>query len=127
MHRACERHAAGSPPHTRGILELPIDFADLLRFTPAYAGNTRAFISAWLSTGVHPRIRGEYQGPLISHAHSSGSPPHTRGILLALLGKELSHGFTPAYAGNTGLIRCKQLSAWVHPRIRGEYEISGER
>ena len=50
----------GSPPHTRGILH-PGDLPPfVVRFTPAYAGNTLVDPVNVSPGEVHPRIRGEY-------------------------------------------------------------------
>ena len=35
-------------------------------------------------------------------------------------------GFTPAYAGNTEIIRKCRACLEVHPRIRGEYNINDD-
>ena len=50
----------GSPPHTRGIRSSLVLFSSMLRFTPAYAGNTFGEHTNMLNNKVHPRIRGEY-------------------------------------------------------------------
>ena len=51
----------GSPPHTRGIPEETETEDEHIRFTPAYAGNTRKISYEQRHIQVHPRIRGEYQ------------------------------------------------------------------
>ena len=95
------RQLRGSPPHTRGILfRLSIN-APLLRFTPAYAGNTEFNPADWDWSEVHPRIRGEYSARALWAIRRMGSPPHTRGIHRYLHPMPASKGFTPAYAGNT--------------------------
>ena len=50
-----------------------------------------------------------------------GSPPHTRGIRLAMTRGRQQTRFTPAYAGNTDDVHHVGFCAGVHPRIRGEY------
>ena len=70
---------------------------------------------------VHPRIRGEYRKTLLLCGAISGSPPHTRGILVKIGVKFGVAGFTPAYAGNTKENKTPLTAAEVHPRIRGEY------
>ncbi len=70
----------GSPPLTRGIPLYTLFFPLLIRFTPAHAGNTAAYINNFLAPQVHPRSRGEYQSSIWYHAPIQGSPPLTRGI-----------------------------------------------
>ena len=50
----------GSPPHTRGILELFLIEEFLIRLTPAYAGNILPKTLTASLIKAHPRIRGEY-------------------------------------------------------------------
>ena len=96
-------------------------YALLPRFTPAYAGNTRSKQSREIRTWVHPRIRGEYKKDWKHNFFLTGSPPHTRGIPQVVKRERVVAGFTPAYAGNT--VALPNSGAWteVHPRIRGEY------
>ena len=92
-------------------------------FTPAYAGNTSWARMLSNLTKVHPRIRGEYCWLFSASSSMIGSPPHTRGIPGLNLTDVRVLGFTPAYAGNTFLLASIRLSSWVHPRIRGEYDV----
>ena len=112
----------GSPPHTRGIPDLPDAGGSVTGFTPAYAGNTSAMSQGQCGTRVHPRIRGEYSGFLLMRSTGRGSPPHTRGIHIIDVTLNVATRFTPAYAGNT--ISCMAVTQLprVHPRIRGEYK-----
>ena len=50
-----------------------------------------------------------------------GSPPHTRGTPHCLYCTCISHGITPAYAGNTPETIMERLGIEDHPRIRGEH------
>ena len=70
----------GPPPHTRGILIRHLLVWHFRRLTPADAGKIFICGTRWLPSGAHPRIRGEYLSAGPSDCHSSGSPPHTRGI-----------------------------------------------
>ena len=92
----------GSPPHTRGILRLSLLVVQIIRFTPAYAGNMIFFVLQTTLIQVHPRIRGEYPLLLKGTTISAGSPPHTRGISNLYADKWHHNRFTPAYAGNIG-------------------------
>ena len=123
IRHAEDKAREGSPPHTRGILRDDVVVAETLGFTPAYAGNTRTADSKSACGGVHPRIRGEYKIFSVEECTKGGSPPHTRGIQINVLECGEIRRFTPAYAGNTVPVDTQALTAWVHPRIRGEYSI----
>ena len=114
----------GSPPLTRGILDVVADVFHPMRFTPAHAGNTVCKIVPAEYSKVHPRSRGEYVTKTALDKMQKGSPPLTRGIRVDLLVKFLCIGFTPAHAGNTLFAAPRALAAWVHPRSRGEYHFA---
>ena len=116
----------GSPPHTRGIPDLPDAGGSVTGFTPAYAGNTSAMSQGQCGTRVHPRIRGEYSGFLLMRSTGRGSPPHTRGIHIIDVTLNVATRFTPAYAGNTAVSLIIAMRFRVHPRIRGEYRNAEE-
>ena len=121
LHSLRELRFTGSPPHTRGI---PSDFTILCSdpgFTPACAGNTRRRTSARSNFSVHPRVRGEYLYVLCVLSVLRGSPPRARGIQGRAVKLSSGNGFTPACAGNTTRTCGPTSSAWVHPRVRGEY------
>ena len=124
----------GSPPHTRGKVQLSLPAHALVGITPAYAGK-RAFIlapcaAAWdhprirklraLSLRDHPRIRGEKIFDGDSNFKALGSPPHTRGKdgFAACFKGRL--GITPAYAGKSRFLGAYDSAVIDHPRIRGE-------
>ena len=75
--------ASGSSPRGRGTRALALLTVLLLRFIPAWAGNTREAAGGCSLQSVHPRVGGE-------HNHSDS----------ASLSR---HRFIPAWAGNTGL------------------------
>ena len=114
--------AVGSPPHTRGILSVCKYYKGVLRFTPAYAGNTKDYKTLEKAQKVHPRIRGEYPGLYRLCHKAGGSPPHTRGIQFFQRLFLVQGRFTPAYAGNTTVDAQAEQGQQVHPRIRGEYQ-----
>ena len=109
----------GSPPLTRGIFTgFWIYFRDT-RLTPAYAGNITCGSRRMCQGGAHPRICGEYTGPIreyhvlkgspphirgmygvIISGVDIGSPPHTRGIFVNDNGLSSNRRLTPAHAGN---------------------------
>ena len=72
---------AGSPPHSRGILNGGESYSQGYGITPALAGNTPFEGGDRRLQRDHPRTRGEYSLP----------------IAVTLLGI----GITPALAGNT--------------------------
>ena len=111
----------GSPPLTRGILQTKLSQSSESRFTPAHAGNTFPGFSPISREWVHPRSRGEYRKPSILMLIAAGSPPLTRGILIAVADAASTVWFTPAHAGNTKLLTPALIQHTVHPRSRGEY------
>ena len=90
----------GSPPHPRGILSRLVWRRSLPRFTPASAGNINRKTMYILVFRVHPRIRGEYLLVIVADNHTTGSPPHPRGIYSVMQGSAIQTRFTPASAGN---------------------------
>ena len=112
---------AGSPPHTRGILEDTANSIGKIGITPAYAGNTMWRCCRATRPWDHPRIRGEYTLTPPTGKTFQGSPPHTRGIQMYQVSSLAFDGITPAYAGNTAQPAGYGTYPWDHPRIRGEY------
>ena len=92
----------------------------MLRFIPAYAGNSPNGESSSKGHSVHPRLRGELF--LVSHLVTStnGSSPLTRGTPGQLDKANAGFRFIPAYAGNSRLLARLLLRLTVHPRLRGE-------
>ena len=91
----------GSPPPMRGIPTIRHIILNIVRFTPAHAGNT---CRTWRNRGkhkVHPRSRGEYLCPIGGAAVSPVSSPLTRGIHVGITWKNSGKRFIPAHAGNT--------------------------
>ena len=111
----------GSPPLTRGILLVYRLLQNIVGITPAYAGNTRHTPKSEQRLWDHPRLRGEYASRIFLFASLLGSPPLTRGILIAKFSDMMLIGITPAYAGNTFPPNCISSGYWDHPRLRGEY------
>ncbi len=112
---------AGSSPRARGTLDRLHPLASLDRFIPACAGNTAAYRTAYLSVPVHPRVRGEHDTVMPSHAASDGSSPRARGTPGADGGTADSNRFIPACAGNTASRPSWRSRSAVHPRVRGEH------
>ena len=90
------------------------------RFIPAHAGNSRRRLPSRQTRPVHPRTRGEQDmSTEVIHA-VSGSSPHTRGTVGAVLQLEAERRFIPAHAGNSAWARVSAMRRAVHPRTRGE-------
>ena len=70
--------STGSSPRTRGTRWRVSIEADIRRFIPAHAGNTRARPSARVNETVHPRARGEHRSLPVSGSVRIGSSPRTR-------------------------------------------------
>ena len=110
----------GSPPHTRGKGDVPVQRGGGQGITPAYAGKSRIFTSSVALIWDHPRIRGEKMNfpPITSTA--LGSPPHTRGKAVRFCHICASRRITPAYAGKSSWSCVGVNHNEDHPRIRGE-------
>ena len=92
----------------------------------------------------HPRLRGDYEGSVVTFPANPGSPPPTRGLLRRASGGYTQIRITPAYAGTTERFASYSLRAWItpayagttdqdqdrgrlrrdHPRLRGDYQKS---
>ena len=90
----------GSSPLTRGTPGSNVRPKDVLRFIPAYAGNSQDTHLVRDLPSVHPRLRGELTIRISMVICTSGSSPLTRGTL----------NDSPY----------KALTRTVHPRLRGE-------
>ena len=117
-------NVAGSSPHTRGTLTAKKNPQSVRRFIPAYAGNARSSIDRRAQRSVHPRIRGERDFIGCPQRGVVGSSPHTRGTHLQAEKDAAKARFIPAYAGNAGRRRRQMPGPTVHPRIRGERDIT---
>ena len=111
----------GSPPPTRGTQLSESIIEEIIRITPAYAGNTFSLYGGQGLDKDHPRLRGE-------HTHTEnffqlwrGSPPPTRGTLIFRVPFSHFRRITPAYAGNTEQLDKFYKYYGDHPRLRGEH------
>ncbi len=95
----------------------------LVRFIPAYAGNTLGIATIVASPSVYPRIRGEHLISAGRLSYANGLSPHTRGTRVRQNLSNLNRRFIPAYAGNTALPPISSHAPAVYPRIRGEHVI----
>src|SRR5690606_14639458 len=88
-------------PRSRGTPVVFLLDVLLIRFIPAFAGNTTTASSRGTAVPVHPRVRGE---------HATDEYPNG-----------LIRRFIPAFAGNTMIWRRRRRRTTVHPRVRGEH------
>ena len=110
----------GSSPLTRGTPGSNVRPKDVLRFIPAYAGNSQDTHLVRDLPSVHPRLRGELKKLRLRAAATNGSSPLTRGTRRDEY-PVLGHlRFIPAYAGNSLLGFYRRSGRTVHPRLRGE-------
>ena len=100
--QACQIGGAcfGSSPRTRGTDPPPPRRTSGRRFIPAHAGNRRPSESAFGSTPVHPRARGEQSSGSTPSMSAYGSSPRTRGTVYGLQKLRVLQRFIPAHAGN---------------------------
>ena len=73
---------------------------------------------------VHPRTRGEHEIEGQSTAYAAGSSPHPRGTPATVMRNAMRRRFIPAPAGNTALDDHQPPAATVHPRTRGEHQVT---
>ena len=91
----------GSSPLTRGTRLDRVNHFLIVRFIPAYAGNTTHMKKPIRMWAVHPRLRGEHCYAVISVETPYGSSPLTRGTRAQQARQRQEYRFIPAYAGNT--------------------------
>ena len=116
----CRHRAAGSSPRTRGTRDWGMCIHMLLRFIPAYTGNSPAGVTSVCATSVHPRVHGELVNVNVAIVAVNGSSPRTRGTLKELRRISDSPRFIPAYTGNSATGRSSSGETSVHPRVHGE-------
>ena len=112
--------ADGSPPHVRGKAAAQIGKTDAFRITPACAGKSAGLRHSCRSQRDHPRMCGEKLGVDTVKPGILGSPPHVRGKVKVIDGKNGMFRITPACAGKRAAIRHIVKSCRDHPRMCGE-------
>ena len=111
----------GSSPRMRGTPASADRVSCLVRFIPAYAGNTSLSSHKFKNSAVHPRVCGEHAGISMRPFPVSGSSPRMRGTRPSSGTDPPACRFIPAYAGNTSR-GCQNVSLnAVHPRVCGEH------
>ena len=119
--RVMIRHAVGSSPLSRGILDAHHGLLEGGGIIPALAGNTATTHATDVPERDHPRSRGEYYLETSPGPRIKGSSPLSRGIPSACPGTGGAAGIIPALAGNTPPYPICFPSEQDHPRSRGEY------
>ena len=110
----------GSPPPTRGKEKSILQDCRVGGITPAYAGKGfQVTVDSKLNKD-HPRLRGERRFQFRFRFRLRGSPPPTRGKVLAIAEKTEYTGITPAYAGKGDSLFKIAPPHKDHPRLRGE-------
>ena len=99
--------ASGSSPRGRGTRALALLTVLLLRFIPAWAGNTREAAGGCSLQSVHPRVGGEHNHSDSASLTVIGSSPRGRGTQADETAELLDERFIPAWAGNTSVVRLR--------------------
>ena len=107
----------------RETLVAKLGDVQLIRITPAYAGNTKRQNKLTLLKKDHPRVCGKHFLSFCSCSSSRGSPPRMRETHFSSYEKLLLFGITPAYVGNTYLLFCRCASEKDHPRVCGKHKL----
>ena len=116
-----QQRAAGSSPHTWGILPVGMIYRKLIRFIPTYVGHTASNLGGDSMATVHPHIRGAYSFSTKPLHRGSGSSPHTWGIRIFSPRPKSGQRFIPTYVGHTSKVYRERSVPSVHPHIRGAY------
>ena len=111
----------GSSPRGRGTLSVACSGVFIVRFIPAWAGNTLRLPVESLVQSVHPRVGGEHFSSDINQAIFSGSSPRGRGTQSTGNKQLIGPRFIPAWAGNTWSTIEAAMIRTVHPRVGGEH------
>ena len=128
--RVCGEHALlivlpatgyGSSPRLRGTHPPYLLFGFLLRFIPAFAGNTQGRGDGAWRRWVHPRVCGEHLSDFQRNRLVRGSSPRLRGTRRRDPRAEGQGRFIPAFAGNTPISTNAPTITGVHPRVCGEH------
>ena len=110
-----------SPPLSRGAPLITRRHTKGERLTPALAGSTSRPSRPAVTSGTHPRSRGEHISSRDRVASSSDSPPLSRGAHRDVVQAGRDAGLTPALAGSTSADCSRSPGPRTHPRSRGEH------
>ena len=112
----------GSSPRGRGTGRCRISRSWLVRFIPAWAGNSIPGPRHGGKAPVHPRVGGEQAKRWGPDAGEIGSSPRGRGTGRARRAAGLRERFIPAWAGNRSRRIGPAPAISVHPRVGGEQQ-----
>ena len=110
----------GSAPRARGTRAVVAGHGELLRFSPACAGNPTRGPRAAVAGAVQPRVRGEPGALRGGVALEVGSAPRARGTHHKRDARGVTGRFSPACAGNPRPSSQGPTPRPVQPRVRGE-------
>ncbi len=110
----------GSSPRGRGTDLYPRSEFLVLRFIPAWAGNSTPTIPVPGRLSVHPRVGGEQAAHNKDSLMFYGSSPRGRGTGAVRGRRQRGRRFIPAWAGNRIRHMARHGKAPVHPRVGGE-------
>jgi len=111
---------SGSAPRGRGTVLPGETLRNLLRFSPAWAGNGDCRSEMAFSATVQPRVGGERLDVRVAHVAVRGSAPRGRGTDKARDLMDTNGRFSPAWAGNGLAEIIYVLHLTVQPRVGGE-------
>ena len=100
----------GSPPHARGKGDASLVICGMTRITPACAGKSKPAACRNEIAQDHPRMRGEKRWRGDCDGAGEGSPPHARGKVPLVLWIDATLGITPACAGKSTSLPCREMS-----------------
>ena len=111
----------GSSPRAWGIRPQGPSSRSRCRFIPTCVGNTTGPQAAAPDPPVHPHVRGEYIAARAAQLGQHGSSPRAWGIHTRAARPHWPGRFIPTCVGNTNCFMLRDISATVHPHVRGEY------
>ena len=97
--------------------------SQVVRITPAPAGNTNERVNSVKNPRDHPRACGKHYGDHISQSRELGSPPRLRETPLRYTIPQALLRITPAPAGNTTSDSSCSARSRDHPRACGKHEL----
>ena len=112
----------GSSPLARGPRVVMFSCLNVPGLIPARAGTTSPRSPWTLSSGAHPRSRGDHETPNGLNTTDKGSSPLARGTSDRNNDVIAEPRLIPARAGNIAVAQTTAHAQAAHPRSRGEHE-----
>ena len=110
----------GSVPRVRGTALSRLSQRQRRRFSPACAGNGVRGRLEYFRRAVQPRVCGERDIGVTAAMGMNGSAPRVRGTVDLRERVHELHRFSPACAGNGGVLSFEAVFMPVQPRVCGE-------